>query len=873
MKDKTVNVLIVGAGKGGTAFIELFKGSDKVKISGVVDINDDAPGIRLAKELNIPHSNDCRTFFEKKELDEIINVTGSRAVQEELLNNKPENVEVIGGHSAKLMWGFFDEYTQSETALKISEQKFKDLTEATTDWIWEVDKDGKYTYVSPKVEDLLGYTSGEVLGKSPFDFMPKGEQKKIRDIFIEKVTQKEPFYQLENENIHKDGHSVILETNGIPVFDEKGNVKGYRGIDRDITDRAASENMLKESEAKWKSLVNNAPNIIMISDRDGVIQFINHTAAGLSTEDVIGKTLYDFIDPDYRATVKETMEHVFKTGKAARYQIKSTGSDGSSAWHDSQVGPIGQNGEVVAMISVVTDVTEKKKSDERVQKLNETLCGLSIDHEENVNKLTAACGEILGGVCALYNRIDGDMLCSIGKWQTPPDFKTLDNAEGHICYDVIKHGSKGAPYIVKNLEKTPYSKKDPNVAKYGLKTYIGYPVYCFDKPVGSLCVVYRDDIEFDESDKRFMGIIAEAISREEERKQMTDELRQTGDRLSLLIKTMPIISYTCRAEGNFAATYITNSITDITGYKPEDFTSKSSFWVDHIHPDDRNRVFAELGEVFKADLHQHEYRFKIADGSYRYLLDVMRLIRKEDGTPDYIIGVMSDVSDRRQIEDALKESESRYRTIFENTGTAIVIIEDDMTVSMANAEFEKISGFSKEEIEGRKNVLDFTGKDYLDKVKEYHRLRRIDPEAVPGNYDISIMNKEGKEVDVYLTVALIPDTRRSVASILDITELKRNEQELTKQKELLDNTNKALEHKLKELQEALGHIKRLEGLVPICANCKKMMMEGKDSKDQKAWIPLEKYISERSEASFTHGLCPDCAKKMYGQIRKNNKKD
>jgi hypothetical protein len=107
-----------------------------------------------------------------------------------------------------------------------------------------------------------------------------------------------------------------------------------------------------------------------------------------------------------------------------------------------------------------------------------------------------------------------------------------------------------------------------------------------------------------------------------------------------------------------------------------------------------------------------------------------------------------------------------------------------------------------------------------------------------------------------------------VASLLDITEIKKTEFELIKRKELLYNTNKALEHKLKELQAATGHIKNLEGLVPICADCKKMLLEDEDPKDATAWVSLEKYISERTDASFTHGLCPDCMKKAYGRIRK-----
>ena len=115
-KDKT-NILIIGAGKGGKLLIELFYNSGTVNIIGVVDINKDAAGIQLANKLGIPTASDYREFLGNKEIDEIINVTASETVQEELLNRKPSRVEVIGGHSAKLIWNLIEERKRIEDAL------------------------------------------------------------------------------------------------------------------------------------------------------------------------------------------------------------------------------------------------------------------------------------------------------------------------------------------------------------------------------------------------------------------------------------------------------------------------------------------------------------------------------------------------------------------------------------------------------------------------------------------------------------------------------------------------------------------------------------------------------------------------------------
>jgi diguanylate cyclase (GGDEF)-like protein len=115
-KDKT-NILIIGAGRGGKLLIELFYNSATVNILGVVDTKTDAPGIQLAHRLGIATATDYRGFLHDKGLDEIINVTASKAVQEELLSQKPAHVEVIGGHSARLIWDLVEERKNIEDAL------------------------------------------------------------------------------------------------------------------------------------------------------------------------------------------------------------------------------------------------------------------------------------------------------------------------------------------------------------------------------------------------------------------------------------------------------------------------------------------------------------------------------------------------------------------------------------------------------------------------------------------------------------------------------------------------------------------------------------------------------------------------------------
>ena len=130
----------------------------------------------------------------------------------------------------------------------MSKERFQSLVENINDWVWEVDSQGLYTYVSPNIIDVLGFTQEEVLGKSPFEFMHPEEAKRVEKSFIECISKKESIVRLENTNIHKDGSHVVLETSGKPILDENGELLGYRGTDRDITERKEYEHELQKKE-------------------------------------------------------------------------------------------------------------------------------------------------------------------------------------------------------------------------------------------------------------------------------------------------------------------------------------------------------------------------------------------------------------------------------------------------------------------------------------------------------------------------------------------------------------------------------------------------------------------------------------------------
>ncbi len=142
-----------------------------------------------------------------------------------------------------------------------------------------------------------------------------------------------------------------------------------------------------------------------------------------------------------------------------------------------------------------------------------------------------------------------------------------------------------------------------------------------------------------------------------ERRQAHEELKSTRNKLQRLLEASPSMVYTCEATGNFDATDISENIKSILGYDQEDFLSPG-FWAEHLHPDDAPLVFENIGQIFKKDRHSHQYRFRHKDGTWHWMDDDLSLVRDQNGEPLEMIGYWSDITERKQAEKALAESNS-----------------------------------------------------------------------------------------------------------------------------------------------------------------------------------------------------------------------
>jgi PAS domain S-box-containing protein len=158
---------------------------------------------------------------------------------------------------------------RAEEALDQNAYRYRAMLETIHDWVWEVDTAGRFTFVSPKIRDTLGYEPEELLGKSPFGFMSPEEALRVREWYVDIFRRRQPFVAMENTLLHKNGTPVVFEFNGVPTYDAKGTLLGYHGCDRDITRRKQAELELRWKTAFLEAQTNSGLDGILVIDSQG----------------------------------------------------------------------------------------------------------------------------------------------------------------------------------------------------------------------------------------------------------------------------------------------------------------------------------------------------------------------------------------------------------------------------------------------------------------------------------------------------------------------------------------------------------------------------------------------------------------------------
>jgi PAS domain S-box-containing protein len=187
-------------------------------------------------------------------------------------------------------------------------------------------------------------------------------------------------------------------------------------------------------------------------------------------------------------------------------------------------------------------ITSKIQTEENLRRLSDTFLSFSNDPAENISKLIASLGEMLGAACCLYNKINHGKLCTIASWNTPQGFKDTDDAEGHVCTDLIRKGGDGGFLLIQDLGKTAYVRTDPGVKALGLNTYFGKLVELDGRALGSICSLFTKRYTPTAEDKEIIGIISSAISVQESLHHKIGEIRDKEHKLQTLIDNTPNVA-------------------------------------------------------------------------------------------------------------------------------------------------------------------------------------------------------------------------------------------------------------------------------------------------------------------------------------------
>jgi PAS domain S-box-containing protein len=275
----------------------------------------------------------------------------------------------------------------AEEALHQSEERLQDIIFSMGEWIWELDENGVYTYSSQKGFDYFGPIRENVIGKTPFDFMLPDEAKRMAGIFMEIIKNKAPIKDLENWNITASGDIICLLTNGVPILDEQGNLKGYRGVDKDITERKRAEDILKKSESslieaqKTAKMGNWELSFIDNSAKWSENCFILYGYEPFTFEPTF-EHFKERVHPEDWHIIDESIKGIVKGETPADSESRIILPDGTIRCLKNIIVPVFVDDKLVGIKGINVDITERKQADQEIQKLNEEL-------EQRVTERTA----------------------------------------------------------------------------------------------------------------------------------------------------------------------------------------------------------------------------------------------------------------------------------------------------------------------------------------------------------------------------------------------------------------------------------------------------------------------------------------------------
>ncbi|MCF6181616.1 PAS domain S-box protein [Lutibacter sp.] len=254
------------------------------------------------------------------------------------------------------------ELTAINENLTLEKEKFKDIVENTGEWIWEVDLNGDFTYSNDLVEQISGYKANEIISKNIFHFVNKKYEEKLIENFKNYISKKQGWHNIEVKFKHKNGSLIYIQSNAVAIINKKGIIKGFRGVNLDITRRKLEE---KEKE-KLLIAVEQSANTIVITDSKGNIEYTNPKftkITGYTAKEALGKNpriLKSGKQPDqYYASMWKTIS----SGKTWHGEFLNKAKNDNLFWEQVTITPIkNKNNKITNYIAIKEDITLQKKA-------------------------------------------------------------------------------------------------------------------------------------------------------------------------------------------------------------------------------------------------------------------------------------------------------------------------------------------------------------------------------------------------------------------------------------------------------------------------------------------------------------------------------
>jgi len=688
-----------------------------------------------------------------------------------------------------LLAPFFRSMQRSERALAESRARFRQLVEATREGV-AITEGGLIVDANRSFAETFGYQLEELIGRPVTNLVePKSLERLHRD---SEVGSNKPY---EHTGLRKDGSVFSVET-CLRSLDFDGRTIQIATI-RDISERKQAENAVRESRRALLTLMGNLPGMVYRcrNDRDWTMEFISEGCfdlTGFRPDEVVNNRVVsyaDLIHPDDREMVWNEVQVGVAERRPFRlhYRIRNAANEEKWVWEQG-VGVFGAEGQFVAIEGFITDVTDRWRAEQALRAARDQL---ELRVQERTSDLRKT-NEQLQEEIHERNRVAQALRASEERFRllsnSAPIGIFLTNARGETVYTnprlqqisgLTADEALGWGWLTMlhpdDREKVTAAASAS--ARSGGEVNLEFRIRRRDDEVRW---VHAQNARIIGEDGALQGKVG-TVEDITERRLAEQALRERESHHALILRSVPIALYTARIDNGLSTVWISDQIERISGFAPQQFTADSAFWMGRMHPDDHDRVLNDLERVKHGETVATEYRWRAADGDYRWWLDQPVLIRDEGGNNVEIIGTVLDITERKQASEALRDSQRRLQGILDNS-TAVIFVKDAQgKFILVNRRFTELFHFAAQYVLG-KTDYDLFPKEMADAFR-INDLRVLEG-RVPVEFEETAPHDDGIHTYISLKFPLMNDdgVPYAVCGIsTDITDRKRAEVALHRQ--------------------------------------------------------------------------------------------